>query len=293
MVPLLAALPGLPDEIWLMIFTFLPFEMVWRGTVGRVCKDFARILDCARVRRCMRDDRWERYSHGMPPTVRLASKVHALAVAPSGVYVALDGIIVLVSATGAVLRTIRYDLTGCVRAYALAVRGDELFAACYSTVASASTIYGWRGDRQRAVMRIRRVTRVRMCATDTSLFLLSDDYVYELAMIWRCIRVSASASLSAWGKTTLECGEGETEVFSNASSPLLIATIDDEFAGYAVSPHDAWHVNADSGRVNAVANTRSFFVTSKEITREIEHTYRHVAVHKGVIFTGGKTLCMW
>jgi hypothetical protein len=276
-----------------MIFMFLPFEMVWRGTVGRVCKDFARILDCARVRRCMRDDRWERYSHGMPPTVRLASKVLALAVAPSGVYVALDRVIVLMSATGAVLRTIRYDQTGCVRVYALAVRGDELFAACYSTVYPTTTIYGWSvASARRAVMRFGRVARVSMCATDTSLFVLSDGCVYELAVTWRCRRVSASASLSAWGKTTLECGEG-VEVFSNASSPLLIATIDDVFAGYAVSVHDAWHVNADSGHVNAVANTRSFFVTSKEITREVEHTYRHVAVHKGVIFTGGKALCMW
>jgi hypothetical protein len=281
-----------------MIFMCLPFEMVWRGTVGRVCKDFARILDCARVRRCMREDRWERYSYGMPPTLRFAAKVHALAVAPTGVYVALDNIIMLVSATGAVLRTIRYDLTGYARLYALAVRGDQLFAACVAGAMSTTYIYGWKDDCRFTAMTFNpRYRRVDMWGTDTTLFVVVCGAVYELCDD-RPLRSTYERDCPwtpGWRDTTIECGGRDVNVVANTSSSLLVATLKDAFMGYALVPQICLRsVNIDTGRINSIpSKNRSLFVTIEKTTREIPCTPRHVAVYKGVVFTGGRTLCMW
>jgi hypothetical protein len=287
-----------------VIFMCLPFEMVWRGTVGRVCKDFARILDCAPVRRCMREDRWERYSHGMPPTLRFAAKVHALAVAPNGVYVALDNIIVLVSATGAVLRTIRYNRAwGNAPAYAMAVRGDQLFAACARpSGVYPGSIYGWKDDIQFTVMAFNSLNgRAGMWATDTALFVVVNADVYELRegspvchthMTYNPLMASST-------NTTMQCGGLDIEVVANRDSRLLVATVDGAFAGHARTSvvRSRW-VNIDTGRINTNPPTRGckhnlLFVTIEKTTREIPCTPPHVAVYKGVVFTGGRTLCMW
>ena len=78
----------LPDELMVMIFLRVPFEVLWGGVCERVCQRWRRIVrESTLVKRCKQEERWDAYKSGMiKPKVLKGHRcrVYALAVGIDG-----------------------------------------------------------------------------------------------------------------------------------------------------------------------------------------------------------------
>jgi hypothetical protein len=77
----------LPDELIVAILLKVEFKVLWCGACKRVCKRWVRLMDCAPIKRLLRDGRWAAYEAKIIVPRKLRghqNAARALALGPDG-----------------------------------------------------------------------------------------------------------------------------------------------------------------------------------------------------------------